>query len=143
MTRSVQAILVSLGALALPLAAAAAPLDVSIEGVEARGGTFYISVQTEAQFMQDDGVAGAVIEDPDAGELDFSFDLKPGAYAVTVWHDDNGNGTFDTGGQWGEPLDGWTMPNALALRAEPTFEDVRITVGEDGAQLSLPMYYGR
>lgn len=143
MTLNIRTAIAVAAALALPALAQAAPLNVSVEGVEARGGTLYISVQTEAQFMQDDGVAGAVIEAPEAGSLDFSFDLPVGDYAVMVWHDDNGNGTFDTGGEWGAPLDGWTMPNALTLRAAPSFDDVKISLGGDGAELTLPMYYGR
>ncbi len=44
--------------------AAAAPLTVTVTDIEARGGTFYVGVQTEAQFMKDDGVAGEMIEAP-------------------------------------------------------------------------------
>lgn len=128
---------------ALPAMASAGSLKVAIEGVEARGGTFYISVQTRDQFMQDTGVAGTVEENPEAGTFDVVYDLEPGEYAVTVWHDDNGNGTFDTGGQWNVPLDGWAMKNAMNLRAAPTFDDVKITVDGEGTTLNLPMIYGR
>jgi|GEM_PF-1257564 len=143
MTFNITMAIASAVALTLQALASAAPLNVSVESVQARGGTFYISVQTKAQFTQDDGVAGTVIEGPEAGKLDFSFDLPAGDHAATVWHDDNGNGTFDTGGERGAPLDGWTMPNALALRAATTFDEVKFSLGEDGAELTWPIHYER
>lgn len=130
-------------AAALVGTAHAAPLTFTLDGVQARGGTLFISVQSEAEFQKDTGTAGQVIPAPAAGQHSFTFDVPPGAYAVTVWHDDNGNGVFDVGGPYSVPLDGWTMPNALSLRAAPTFADVSLDVPAEGTALTLAMFYGR
>ena len=121
-------------------AAAAADLTVTVEGVEARGGTFFVSVQTEAEFMGQSGTDGSVTRAPGAGTLTRTYDLPPGEYAVTVWHDDDGNGEFDMG-PGGMPLDGWAMSGTMA--GMPSFQAAKVTVGEDGAAATMSMTYGR
>jgi len=122
--------------------AAAAPLTVDLEGVRAAPGRLYVSVQTREQFMKDKGVAGSIMTAPQAGSHRFAYDLPAGEYAVSVWHDDNGNGAFDKGEQH-MPLDGWAMTNSAALRGEPTFDQVKTIVGASPAALRLAMTYGR
>src|SRR3712207_3307346 len=92
----------------------AAPLYVELQGVRRAGGPLYMSVQRREQFMQDRGTAGEIVRVPRAGAHRFSYDLPPGEYAVSVWHDDNGNGRFDKNGQH-MPLDGWALSNSEAL----------------------------
>lgn len=120
--------------------AAAAPLTVNVDGIEARGGKFYVGVQTEAQFMKEDGIAGEIVDAPEAGSRSFTFDLPEGAYAMSIWHDFNGNGKFDTA-ENGMPLDGWTSPNAETLRAAPTFEQSAVSVAAGGGSATLKMIY--
>ena len=127
-------------ALGLAGAAAAAPLSITVDGIEARGGKLYIGVQTEAQFMKDDGVAGQIFEAPEAGSKTVSFELPDGRYSVSVWHDFNGNGEFDTA-ENGMPLDGWSSLNAGKLTAAPTFEQASLEVSGDGAAITLDMIY--
>ncbi len=122
--------------------AQAAPLTVDLEGVRAATGRLYVSVQTREQFMQDKGVAGSVMTAPQAGSHRFAYDLPAGEYAVSVWHDDNGNGAFDKGEDY-MPLDGWAMTNSAALRGEPTFDQVKTVVGGSPAAVRLAMTYGR
>lgn len=129
-------------ALAMTGAASAAPLTVTVDGIEARGGKLYVSVQTEDQFMKEDGVAGEILEAPEAGSKTLSFDLPEGRYAVSVWHDFNGNGAFDVDDA-GMPADGWTSPNAASLQAAPTFEQSSVTVEAGGAALQMDMIYPR
>ncbi len=127
-------------ALGLAGAAAAAPLMITVDGIEARGGKLYIGVQTEAQFMKDEGVAGQIFEAPAAGSKSVSFDLPDGRYSVSVWHDVNGNGVFDTTDE-GAPLDGWSSLNAGELTAAPTFEQASLEVSGNGAAITLDMMY--
>ncbi|MCU0730046.1 MAG: DUF2141 domain-containing protein [Hyphomonas sp.] len=142
MTRStpIKSALALAALLAAAGAAQAAPLTVTLNGIEARGGKLYVGVQTEAQFMKDDGIAGEIIEAPEAGSRSFTFDLPEGAYAVSIWHDFNGNGQFDTA-ENGMPLDGWTSPNAESLRAAPTFEQSAVSVAAGGGSTTLKMIY--
>ena len=134
-------------AVAAALAAASAasaepvPLTVVVDGVEARGGALYVSVQTEADYMKPTGTEGSVIEGPRPGTHALDYEVEPGVYAVTVWHDDDANGRFDAGPS-GMPLDGWALSGTVTGGA-PTFEDAKVTVGEDGASTTVRMTYGR
>ncbi|MBB4659482.1 DUF2141 domain-containing protein [Parvularcula dongshanensis] len=119
----------------------AAPLSVTLEGVEARGGTVYVSVQTEDQFMGEASIASEEIPSPRAGAHVVSFDLPQGRYAVSVWHDDDANGSFDMG-PGGMPLDGWAI-SGPPLMGMPTFEGTAIETGEGGIETTLRMTYGR
>ncbi|MEQ8406424.1 MAG: DUF2141 domain-containing protein [Oceanicaulis sp.] len=121
----------------LGAAAHAAPLTVSLNGVEG-GGPLYISVQSEAQFMQNTGVAGTIVQTPESGAHEFTFDVPPGAYAVSVWHDD-GNQIFDRA-ENGWPLDGWAMSGPMGA-GPPGFEDVAVTVGAEGGAVEMTMVY--
>lgn len=117
-----------------------APLDVRIDGVKARGETLFVSVQTAAQFMGEEEAASAVVADPQEGTMRLRFDVPPGAYAVRVWHDDDGNGVFDTN-FLGRPRDGWAMSGRV--RGRPTFDKARVLVEPGASALTLRMTYGR
>lgn len=132
----------ALCALAIAAPAQASPLNVELDGVRSAGGRLYVSVQTREQFMQDAGAAGSVVTAPAAGSHRFGYDLPAGEYAVSVWHDDNGNGRFDKDEDF-IPLDGWAMTNGSELRGEPTFEQVRIVLDAAPASVRLSMTYGR
>ena len=139
MKRSIPILVASLG---LACAAHAAPLKVDLSGVEARGGKLYISIQTQAQFMKEEGV-GEVVASPTAGGHSFTFDVPEGRYAVSVWHDDNDNGEFDRDSSTYWPLDGWAMHNGSELKGPPSFEAVSIDVTTAGATVSEQMIYER
>ena len=134
--------LTAIGAVALSAAAAEpAPFTVVVDGVEARGGTLYVSVQTEAEYMQPTGTEGGMVADPAAGTLIQKYEVEPGDYAVTVWHDDDGDGEFSRAST-GMPLDGWALSGDVG-GGVPSFEDAKVTVGAGGASTTVRMTYGR
>lgn len=130
----------TLVAFCLAAPAHAAGLEVRLDNVRDAGGTLYVSVQTRDEFMRETATAGEIVEAPAAGSHAFSFDVPPGDYAISVWHDDNANGRFDMGAD-GMPADGWAMIGGEALRAEPGFDEVKTTVPEAGAAATLTMIY--
>jgi uncharacterized protein (DUF2141 family) len=133
----------ALVALGLAAAARAGPVEVAVGGLRA-GGTLYVALQSRDEFMKPGGTYGRMIAGPMAGDLVVRFpDVKPGDYAVTLWHDDNGNGSFDADPASGRPLDGWAFSRATALTGAPTFDDVKIAIPAEGVKLSLPVHYGR
>jgi uncharacterized protein (DUF2141 family) len=134
--------LAAAGAFAIAAPAYAASLTVDLDGVRSAGGTLFVSVQTRQEFMQERGTAGSVVTSPQAGAHRFSFDVPAGEYAVSVWHDDNGNGRFDKNDRH-IPLDGWAMTNSQALRGEPSFDQVRTRIDAGPAAVHLTMTYGR
>ncbi len=129
-----------LAALLVCSAAQAAPLTVTVDNIEARGGRLYVGVQTEAQFMKNDGIAGQIVEAPKAGAQTFKFDLPEGNYSVSIWHDFNGNGQFDMS-EKGMPTDGWAMVNGENMRGPPVFADASLTVPAAGAATILRVVY--
>lgn len=133
-------LITGLTALAFAAPALAAPLTVTLNGVEDRGATLYIGVQTEAQFMKNEAVAGEKIDNAAAGTHTVSFDLPEGDYSVSVWHDLNGNGEFDRA-ESGMPNEGWAMSNGSGLRGEPSFSDVSVSVDGDGARVTETVRY--
>lgn len=123
-------------ALAFPTAAHAGPVAVDLTGLRA-GGTLYVQVQTRAQFMGPTRVGGRVVAAPRAGSLSVDLgEVPPGDYAVTIWHDANGNNRFDMG------TDGWAMANGDRLRGQPTFEIVKLSISADALRLPLAVSYG-
>ncbi|NNU17273.1 DUF2141 domain-containing protein [Parvularcula sp. ZS-1/3] len=112
-----------------------APLTVIVDGVESDAGTFYVSVQTEETYMQPTGTAGSRT-DAQPGTMTFEYDVPAGSYAVSVWHDDNGNDVFDRQAN-GFPEDGW----ALSGNGGWQYSDVEIIVPADGTTVRLEMTY--
>ncbi|WP_296819279.1 DUF2141 domain-containing protein [Brevundimonas sp.] len=121
-------------------AAHAGDVTVTLDGVQARGGTVYVTLQTEGEFMQRAGLAQRV-DSPQAGAVTVTFrDVPAGAYALSAFHDENGDQRMQAS-PIGVPTEGWAMSNADALRGPPTFDVVSIQIGEDGAALSETMRY--
>lgn len=136
-------IIVAALALAGPGAAMAGPVTVDLSGLRA-GGTLYVQLQTRDQFLGPQRTAGQRIVAPAAGTLGVELgEVAPGDYAITVWHDDNGNNQYDVDPHTGAPLDGWAAGGADALRARPTFDQLRVTVPTAGLHVPLALRYGR
>lgn len=121
--------------------AQAADVSIGIDGVRAQKGPLYVSLQTAAQFLKNEGTYGKIIPDPKAGKMTVVLNgVAPGEYSVSVWHDVDKDGVFDRTDA-GLPLDGWSMFNAAALRGEPRFDEVKFTVSAQGAAIDLDMVY--
>ncbi|MBA4337362.1 DUF2141 domain-containing protein [Hyphomonas sp.] len=136
----IKTLIAAAAAIAAAGAAAAAPLTINVEGIEARGGSLYVGVQTEAQFLQNGGIAGEIVPEPEAGSRSFTYELPEGAYAISIWHDFNGNGQFDMS-EAGPPADGWAMINGEAIRAAPTFAEASLTLPASGTATTLKVIY--
>lgn len=134
--------LAAVAALSLAAPAMAGDVTVTLTGVEARGGVLLAALQTQDQFMQPAGAYGERISDPATGTLHLTFhNVAPGDYALMVLHDEDGDGQMKMNGYM--PAEGWAMLNAEALRAAPTFDQVKFTVAASGADISVPMSYPR
>lgn len=121
-------------------AAQAGDVTVTLTGVQARGGVLLVALQTEGQFMQQDGL-GQLIEAPAAGDVTITFrDVPPGDYALSAFHDQNADYQMQTAAN-GIPEEGWAMSHGETLRGPPTFAQVSFTVPAAGAEISEPMFY--
>lgn len=119
-------------------------VSVTLTGVEARGGQILASLQVEEDFMQPRSAYSIVAPAPAAnGDVVIVFEnVTPGVYAFSAMHDANSDYQMQRQ-ENGRPLEGWAMHNGASLRARPTFEQVKIDVGADGAMLTEAMIYPR
>ena len=144
-----KSILIVCAALGVLLSAAAQAeaqeVRVTVTGVEARGGQILASLQTEDQFMQPRGAYGIQQTAPAAdGAVTLTFsNVAPGAYALSVLHDANGDYQMQRQAN-GRPLEGWAMSHGeavAALHAAPSFAVASFDVAAAPVSLTEPMIY--
>ncbi|KPM15675.1 DUF2141 domain-containing protein [Citromicrobium sp. WPS32] len=131
----------ALAGAALATPALAGEVTVTLTNIRADAGDLYVSLQSEAQFMQAAALAGKTVENPKNGTVTVTFaDVPDGQYALMVWHDIDGDGTFSMGPQG--PTDGWSMIGADELRGMPTFAAQSFTL-DGSATVTEPVLYPR
>ena len=131
----------ALAGAALATPALAGEVTVTLTNIRADAGDLYVSLQSEAQFMQAAALAGKTVENPKDGTVTVTFaDVPDGQYALMVWHDIDGDGTFSMGPQG--PTDGWSMIGADELRGMPTFAAQSFTL-DGSATVTEPVLYPR
>jgi uncharacterized protein (DUF2141 family) len=144
-----------LPALIAALAAAAAPvprpaaatetavLTLTITDVASAEGMVYVALYDDpAGFLDESRMRFRARADAAEGRVTVRVeDLPPGRYAVAMYHDENGNGEFDTG-LFGIPLEGFGFTrDAPVMPALPTFDDAAIPVDAPDTRATLKMRY--
>ncbi|NBB13797.1 DUF2141 domain-containing protein [Caulobacter sp. SLTY] len=121
---------------AIPSVVWAADVAVTLTGVQPQGGTMLVSLQTRDQFMKPMGAAGAMGE-AQAGTMTLTIEnVAPGDYALMVMHDADGSWSLTT--KDGKPAEGLAHSGATGAK---TFDEMKITVTEQGAKVTLPLVY--
>lgn len=127
--------------------AAAADLEVRIEGLRSADGDVRVALHRhmeDAKFPGDAGVVGAIMRPAAAGTVRVIFaDVAPGAYAVAAFHDADGDGELAQN-FLGMPTEGYGFSNgAVGFMGPPSFADAAVTVGEGEAMpsVSVPIAY--
>jgi uncharacterized protein (DUF2141 family) len=154
----VRPLAVVVGLLFLAWPALAGELRVTIDGLRSSEGTLLIGLYNSAEsfsraidlsdkegFLNDPyRVAGVALMANEAmkGGVVLS-NLKPGRYAVIVFHDENGNGRLDKN-FWGVPTEPYGFSNdAQGILGPPKFEDAAMTLdGGDTAIVVRLIYHG-
>ena len=130
-------------AAALPLLASAAPpgeVELGISGQRSARGLIRICLTRDpAHFPGCDDDPAAQKRTVPAGQTALRFDgLASGSYAVSLFHDENGNGRLDT--ILGIPREGFGFSRNPAIRfGPPRFDAARfaVTSGEAAQQVRL------
>ena len=129
--------LLSIAALA---PAQAADLTVTLHDVRAKTGVVKVAVVDSAAGWN--GQAGPVRADgapPTGDTATFVFkDLAPGAYAVLVTHDENGNGKLDSN-MIGMPVEAYGFSNNPNVMRKPTWDEARFEVGVKDAAIAITL----
>ncbi len=121
-------------------AAQAGEIDLTLNGVQPKGGKILVSVQSRDQFMQHAQTSGAVLDGAVSGQVKVRLaDVPPGDYAVSVLHDADGSWSM-TNGADGKPAEGWAMSSAAPLKSVPAFDQVKVSVKGDAAITQMMMY---
>jgi uncharacterized protein (DUF2141 family) len=117
--------------------AQAATLTIRAEGITSAQGMVYVGIcdtsfEESSCPYKDRGAAkvGAV-------ELRLR-NVKPGSYAIAVFHDTNGNGKLDRN-FIGLPSEPYGFSNDVGRRGPPNFEAARIVVREPSTTVVIPV----
>ena len=131
----------------LAFGAAAADLEVRIEGLRSADGDVRVALHRQMQdanFPGDDGVVGAIMRPAASGTVRVIFaDVAPGAYAVAAFHDADGDGALNQN-FLGMPAEGYGFSNgAVGFMGPPSFESAAVIVDEEEAapSVSVPIAY--
>lgn len=142
-------LLLSLSAagLVFALPASAADLTVEVQGLRSNGGVVHFGLYDKpGAFPDDEGrIAGARtgikarIKDGIKGWRAVAVfkGLKPGRYALAVYHDENANGEFDQF-IFGLPIEDYGFSNgATVFFGPPSFEAAAVTVPAKGLRITI------
>lgn len=121
----------------------AARLNVTVQHVRSERGVItlalYASSETFSLFEMD--VESQTVSARE-GVVTVTFDgLPPGRYAIAAFHDENGNGEFDTN-FLGLPKEGYGFSNNAAVRfGPPSFEEAAVDVQLADSETALSINY--
>ncbi|MCF3628431.1 DUF2141 domain-containing protein [Thalassospiraceae bacterium LMO-SO8] len=117
----------------------AADLTVTVTGLRSDDGDVHMALYDRAEtFPKSDGMLAEGVIPPSGRRASWVFkDIKPGRYAVAVYHDANGDHSFDQG-PFGIPLEdyGFSM-GARAFLSAPDFDDAAFPVTEEGRTVTI------
>jgi len=136
--------------LALPIAALAAELRLSLDGIRSTRGsvviglydspeTFARAMRPSAGFLNDPARFGAVVLRANTAlQSTVVFgNLAPGRYAVIAFHDENGNGELDKS-FLGLPLEPYGFSNGPhGSFRPPTFDEAAMHVDRDNSAIRI------
>ena len=131
----------------LAFGAAAADLEVRIEGLRSADGDVRVALHRQvsgAEAIDEAVVVGAIMRPAASGTVRVIFaDVAPGAYAVAAFHDADADGELAQN-FLGMPTEGYGFSNgAVGFMGPPSFSDAAVTVGEGEAMpsVSVPIAY--
>ncbi len=106
-------------------------LSVRITGLRNASGRVIVIVfdeETAFEAFDDHGAAGYQEIDASTTPLDVAFpELKAGPYAVTVFHDENGDRDWNLEGDI--PLEGYAISGAIDAYDDPGFRQAAVAAG--------------
>lgn len=136
--RAVAAALIVAGLVAAT-PAAAAELTVEVVGARSNDGRMHFGLYDDARkFPKKDGRAdGFNTAITDRRAVGVFRGLKPGRYAVAVFHDENGNREFDQQ-ILGIPLEDYGFSNDVAaFLGPPSFAEAAVLVPAEGIRITV------
>jgi uncharacterized protein (DUF2141 family) len=134
-------------AAALPLVlaasmASAAPLTVTVENIRSAQGVIRLSLYASpAEWPDNSSKDHDFALKAERGRVVFRLDVLPGTYAVNGFHDENGNGKFDTN-FLGIPEEGYFFSNNVRpFLSAPSFDAAQFAVPPEGKAITISVVY--
>ena len=107
-------------------------LTVIVEGLRSDAGSLVVLVFDDAEAFaatDTERLVGYLELPAGLGPILARFtDLVAGPYAVTLWHDEDSDGDFDTEGDW--PLEGYGWSGSAGPETIPSFAEAAVEPGE-------------
>ena len=115
----------------------AADLTVEIKGLGSANGKVLIALYDKADGWMKRGLkTGGTVAQKEGVTYEFK-DLPMGEYAISIHHDENGNGKFDTN-PVGMPIEPYGFSNdAMGNFGPPTFEQAKFKLDADKKTITL------
>jgi uncharacterized protein (DUF2141 family) len=121
-------------------AAHAGELSVELASVRAAPGEIIVSLLDPKAYDQHGAPIASQHLPAQPGTMQLRFDdVAPGRYAVSAYHDENGNRQLDRG-DYGIPIESWGFSNNPDVMRRPTFEEAAITIGDDVSTIRIDMH---
>jgi uncharacterized protein (DUF2141 family) len=115
----------------------AADLTVEIKGLASANGKVLIALYDKADGWMKQGLKMAGAPAQRDGVIYEFKDLPLGDYALSIHHDENGNGKFDTN-PIGMPIEPYGFSNdAMGNFGPPTFEQAKFKLDQDKKTVTL------
>ena len=119
-------------------------LTVIISGAQNHQGKLRIGLFSNADDFNNkqNPVDSAVLSISEKGKSKYTFHkLRPGTYAVAVYHDENNDGTLNKR-QLGIPVEGIGFSNFPEFkRRPPAFEEVAFELKDKNLTVEIPLFY--
>ena len=122
--------------------ASAAELVITVDGIRSDRGDIRVAVYASAAEWPDKSASGNdQTKKAQLGSVVFRYQLPPGTYAANGYHDENGNGKFDTS-LLGLPEEGYMFSNNVKpFLSAPSFESATFKLPPEGAAISMRVQY--
>jgi uncharacterized protein (DUF2141 family) len=123
-------------------AACAAELVITVENIRSAAGDIRLSVYATPEEWPDNSARDHdQVEKAALGHVVFRFELPPRTYAVNGFHDENGNGKFDTN-FLGIPEEGYFFSNNVRpFLSAPSFAAASFPLPPEGAAITVRVVY--
>jgi uncharacterized protein (DUF2141 family) len=123
---------------ALGRAVKAADIIVTIDGLSSTRGTVMLELADSEASWQNRAPPVALGQATPAGQsMTYTFrDVKPGTYALGIFHDENNNGKFDTN-FLGIPKEGWGSSNNPHVMRKATFDEAKFSVEQKDVAITI------
>jgi uncharacterized protein (DUF2141 family) len=125
------------------ITAAAADLTIQVTNLRSADGDIHFAIYDQpATFPKKSGKLAGKKTPAKLSKVSAVFEgLKPGTYAIAIYHDENTNGKFDQG-FLGIPLEGYAFSkDAPVFLGPPSFDEAAVTLKESGAKITIKMDY--